>query len=235
MKLLILCSNIREAQGIIDWLQDGIPFDSALKSLFNQTPSSYYCGQKLEMEIELVITGNTMLDVAFQLGRILQCKKFHLVLQLGFCSAYDETLQLGDLVNVINDKPGDVGLLSDESLQDAYNSAMYNINDVPHVKGGFINFTNAYFNAFLPIRKVAAITVNTLNIDCLSIAFRQKQYNVHIETANGLGCTYACLYQKQPFYQLRAVSRVLYQALDDENKAIESLTIQTIELLQKIA
>jgi nucleoside phosphorylase len=235
MKLLILCSNIREAQGIIDWLQDGIPFDSTLKSLFHQTPSSYYAVQKLEMEIELVITGNTMLDVAFQLGRILQCKKFHLVLQLGLCSAYDETLQLGDLVNVINDKPGDVGVLADESLQDAYSSSIYHINDVPHVKGGFINFTNAYFNAFLPIRKVAAITVNTLNIDCSSIAFRQKQFNVHIETANGLGCTYACLYQKQPFYQLRSISRILYHAKVDEIKAIESLTTHALDLLEKIA
>lgn len=235
MKLLILCSNPREAEGIIDWLHDGIPFDSTLTSLFNQTPSSFYAVRKMEMEIELVITGNTMLDVAFQLGRILQLKKYHLVLQLGLCSAYDETLQLGDLVNVINDKPGDVGLLADESLHDAYNSSIYHINDVPQAKGGFINFTNAYFNALLPIRKVAAITVNTINIDSRSLAFRQKQFNVHIETANGLGCAYACLYQKQPFYQLRSVSRILFQAVCDEKKAIESLTTHTLDLLHKIA
>jgi hypothetical protein len=235
MKLLILYSNLGEAQGLIDWLQDGVPFDSALKSLFNQTPSSYYCGQKLEMQIELVITGNTMMDVAFQLGRILPTKKFHLVLQLGLCSAYDASLQLGELVNVINDKPGDIGVQMDDSFIDAYASSVYNLNEVPHARGGFINFTNAYFNAFLPIRKVAAVAVNTMNIDSTLLVFRQQQFKIHVETLNGLGCTYSCLYQKQPFYQLRAVSRMLYQGLNDEKKAIESLTAQTIELLQKIA
>ena len=235
MKLLILCSNLREAHGIIAWLQDGIPFDSELKSLFQQTPTLFYSVKKLDMQIELVITGNTMMDVSFQLGRILQIKKFHLVLQLGLCSAYDNSLQLGELVNVINDKPGDIGILANESLKDAYNSSIYDVNDIPHIKGGFVNFTNAYFNAFLPIRKVAAISVNMVNIDNTSLAFRQKQFNIHIETANGLGCAYACLYQKQPFYQLRSVSRILYQSLFDEQKAIELLTINTIDLLQKIA
>ena len=235
MKLLILFSNLHEAKLLLDWLKKGEAFDSEIKYLFQQTSELHYSFRQADIDIELVITGNTMMDVAFQLGRILTVKKYHLVLQLGLCSTYDESLQVGDLVSVINDKPGDVGIFKENYFSNAYESNIYKIEDYPHNRSGFINLTTAYFNVFLEVKKVASITVNAQNVCSDSLTSRKKDFNIHVETSNGLGCAYACLYQKQPFYQLRTVCFVIPANQRENEKAITSLTEKVIDLIIKIS
>lgn len=235
MKLLILFSNLHEAKLLLDWLKKGVSFDSEIKYLFQQSPESHYSFRQADMDIDLVITGNTMMDVSFQLGRILSHKKYHLVLQLGLCTSYDAKLEIGELVSVINDKAGDVGIQDEHSFSNAYESNQYQIDAYPHNRSGFINLTNAYFNVFLDIRKVASVTVNHQNRGAADLMHRKEDFNIHVETSNGLGCAYACLFQKQPFYQLRTVDFILPSKEMDKERALASLSEKAIELIIKIS
>jgi hypothetical protein len=56
-----------------------------------------------------------------------------------------------------------------------------------------------------------------------------------VETSNGLGCAYACLFKKQPFYQLRTVDFILPSKEMDKERALASLSQKAIELIIKIS
>ena len=63
---------------------------------------------------------------------------------------------------------------------------------------------------------------------------RKDKYQADIETTDGLGFVYACLSERQPFYQLNLVEKKLATREKNTTLTLENLNLELIELLQKI-
>jgi hypothetical protein len=189
-----------------------------------------------------------MFQTTFKVTKTISQKKYHLALKASFCNAYKAELNIGDVVNVIKDKPGDIGIPNltlnpspkerdlnshDKSFADLYDLGLLNSEDFPHFKGAFINMNNSYMNVLMPFRKVVSVTVNQY-ADVNTYEAKREKYKADIETGDGLGFVYPCMYERQPFYQLNAVERNLATGEYDFDQAKEKLNETLLDILQKL-
>lgn len=177
------------------------------------------------MHIDCLLTGANVYDTQFRITQLLLTKKYHLVLQAGYCIGIDPMLSVGTVVNVINDKPFYFEWGA-EQVKTGYETGWFNALYPPHQRGGFINMTNAYFNVMVDIEKVVATTafIGEYPIDPAMKQFMNKA-GAQVRTLNGLGLAYPCLALKQPFYQIRAVR--LNEHTGEENADIATANLKS--------
>ena len=187
----------------------------------------------LQHEIDICETGFGIFQTTFKVTKAISHKKYHLALKASFCNAYKPDLQIGEVVNVIKDKPGDIGIPAETGFSDAYDLGLINNESFPHFKGAFINMNNSYMNVMLPFRKVVSVTVNQY-ADAANYAAKREKYKADIETGDGLGFVYPCMYERQPFYQLNAIERNLAIGESDFENARLKLNETLFDILQKL-
>jgi hypothetical protein len=99
-----------------------------------------------------------------------------------------------------------------------------------------VNKTNAYFNVFLEYKKVASATNSILYADNQMKQNEFKNvYQCHIHTLSGVGFSFACLFAKQSFYQLRIIVNDRSTSNMDVNGAIDKAMPLFIETIKKIS
>lgn len=184
-------------------------------------------------EVTICETGTTVFETAYQVTRALAREKYHLALKMGLGIAYHPEIAVGSAVNIIKEKPGDFGRIQNQQWQDIYALGRLDAEAVPHFKGGFINMNNSYLNVFLEYRKVVGVTVNTFGASALAEQRRQL-YKADVESTNGLGFVYPCLYERQPFYHVLTIQENLATGAVAEQGAKEQLNLYLIEILQRI-
>jgi hypothetical protein len=187
----------------------------------------------LQHEIDVCETGFGIFQTTFKVTKTILQKKYHLALKASFCNAYKPDLQIGDVVNVIKDKPGDIGIPAENGFSDLYDLGLMDAESFPHFKGAFINMNNSYMNVLQPFRKVVSVTVNQYT-DTANYPAKRDKYKADIETGDGLGFVYPCMYERQPFYQLNAVERNLATGEYDPEKARQKLNDTIFDILQKL-
>lgn len=203
MKILIAYAQQNEIQEFLDLINH------------KECPKSFLYKH---IFIDFCETGHTAFETAFNLGGLMKTKRYHLVIFAGLANSLNNLMLDGQVLNVINDIPYQVGLESEHDFKDVYQLNLLDKNKVPHQRGGFINLTNAYFNVFINLMKTASLTTNVLGGNEATLNKKIEHYPIHIETLNGISFQYACLFYKQSFYQLRAVEQNLI--LKTENKAL---------------
>ena len=88
-------------------------------------------------------------------------------------------------------------------------------------------------NVMMPFKKVVSLTVGRY-ADLNDYQMNCEKYKADIETTDGLGFVYPCMYERQPFYQLNAVERNLATGEDDFEKAKLILNETLLDILQKL-
>ncbi|MGB0861569.1 MAG: futalosine hydrolase [Saprospiraceae bacterium] len=178
------------------------PLHLKLKEHFSEEQPFQY--KKNNLEISILITGVGMTATAFALGRILSGEiTFDLVINLGIAGAFDQNLQLGEVVQVVSEQFGDLGVEeADGSFTDMFEMNLLQ-ND------GAIFYENAIQNpnediSFL--KKVKAITVNKVHGYSESISKIEKKYQADIESMEGAAVFYACKLSEVKFLEIRAIS-----------------------------
>jgi hypothetical protein len=195
-------------------------------------------------EIDVCETGYGLFQTSYKITKTLTQKRYHLALKASFCNAYKAELNIGDIVNVIKDKPGDVGLVGGDAnhvqdanhgqaFQDLYDLKLTDIESFPHFKGAFINMNNSYMNVLMPFKKVVSVTVNQY-ADVNTYEAKREKYKADIETGDGLGFVFACMYERQPFYQINCVERNLATGTYDHESAKTKLNDTLLDILQKL-
>ena len=203
----------------------------------------------LQHEIDVCETGSGLFQTTFKVTKTLSQKKYHLALKASLCNAYKPELKIGDIVNVIKDKPGDTGIAAalsfnssseqqdlsrqTQAFRDLYELGMLDSESFPHFKGAYINMNNSYMNVMMPFKKVVSVTVNQY-ADSNSYDAKREKYKADIETMDGLGFVYPCMYERQPFYQLNAVEGNLATEEYDRKKAIQMLNETIFDVIQKL-
>ena len=222
MKLLICCNSLSQINQVVDWLNVNAE---------RQSDSLYKSAQH---EITLLEMGYGGFQVGFHIANHLVANQYHLALKAGFSNAFKDNIAVGEVVNIINDKPADTGVSSHDGFKDLYELNLLSINDKPHQMGGFVNKTNAYLNVFLPFRKVLSLSVNTASSDIALRGLRVAKYNPHIETSDGINFAYTCLFRQQPFYHLSAVEQNFVSGEKNTELAHKNLNEFVIDIIQKI-
>ena len=228
MKLLLCVNRFSDFRTLLEGIAvrgEQLPDPSSANFIY----STHYLGH----EIDICETGFGIFQTTFKITKTLSQKRYHLALKASFCNAYKADLQIGDVVNVIKDKPGDIGMTEENGFKDIYDLGLMNAESFPHFKGAFINMNNSYMNVLMPFRKVVSVTVNQY-ADVANYPIKQEKYKADIETGDGLGFVYPCMYERQPFYQLNVVERNLATGECDFEKAKEKLNETILDILQKL-
>lgn len=225
MKLLICVSSLNDVKGFLENFSSSLLPNSSFRFL--------YSTKILHHEIDILETGVGLYQTTYKLTKVLSQQKYHLALKVSFSNTYKEEIAIGSVLNIVNEKPGDFGMMVDNEWNDHYDFNLLSREDEPHIRGGFINLTNAYMNVFAPFKKVVGVTVNHY-ADKNTFALRKEKYKADCETGDGLGFVYPCLFEKQSFYQLCVVERNLATGEENFNLAKEKMNQTLIDILQKI-
>lgn len=232
MKLLLCLDQLADFKPLLDNINDtGGQMLSPLPD--NQSANFTLQLRYLQHEIDICETGLGSFQSAYKITKTLLQKRYHLAIKASLGNAYNSDINIGDVVNVIKDKPGDVGNGSGMDYHDLYDLQLLNRDSFPHYKGGFINMNNSYMNVFMPYKKVVSVTVNKY-ADSRSFQMRKDKYQADVETRDGLHFVYACMYERQPFYQIVCVENNLPNQTQDRTLSIQSLNNTLFDILQKI-
>ena len=185
------------------------------------------------LDIEVLITGVGAIFTVFELNNILLKNKYDLVLNLGIAGSFNESLNIGDTVNVVSDEFGDIGISDKSNFYTIFEKNFAEANKFPFSQGKLINKNNIFFN---DLKKTKAITVCSTSGSAEQINQRKQKFNADIETMEGASFFYVCMKQDVYFQQIRAISNYVKErkfAEWDIGKATSNLAKTIIEFLDK--
>lgn len=156
------------------------------------------------LEIKILVTGVGMPYTAYSLSKFLALNKVDLAINAGVAGAFSKDLEIGEVVNVIAERFGDLGAEdADGSFMDIHEMDLIPPNDPPFLHGQLNHPLSAEI-AFLP--KVKGLTVNKVHGSAQSIAAIKKKYEVDVESMEGAAFFMTCLLDKVNFLEIRAIS-----------------------------
>lgn len=191
----------------------------------------FHCHQFEGMQVDWLCLNKNVFDAQFRLMQVLQLNRYHLILHLGLCVAVGDYLRPGDVVNIIQEKPGSFQW-EGETFLNGFESGAFEKDLFPQQRGGYINMTNSYFNVFVDFEKVAGVTLPFEHIKDFEGIVKRLQASV--VTTNGMAVAYSCLASKQPFYQIAVVRENRTAGTRDELYAMDQLCLVTDYILDKI-
>ncbi|MEM6697920.1 MAG: futalosine hydrolase [Bacteroidota bacterium] len=209
-----------------------LPLQKYLETNFQQKEEGIF--EREELQIQVLVTGVGQMLTAFALGSILSTQSFDLLLNAGVAGAFDRSLKLGAVVNVVSERLGDLGAEDhDGSFIDVHELGLIEGNTSPFENGISPNPTVMQFD-FLP--NVKALTINKVHGSHQSVAAIQKKYpDVQVESMEGAAFFYAALMADIPFLQIRAISNYV-EARNREawelGLAIEKLNQVLVEMIK---
>jgi len=147
-------------------------------------------------DISTLITGVGMVATAYALGKHLATNHYDLVINLGIAGSFDRNIALGEVVEVTEDRFSELGAEDDEAFL-----------TIDQLGFGESIFKSTYvLPGSLGIKKVSAITVNTVHGNEANIQKLISQINPQLESMEGAAFFYACKEANVPGIQIRAVS-----------------------------
>jgi hypothetical protein len=233
MRLLIAVANLQQIKPFLENLEaQGVELPESLQNS-NAGAKYIHTFKALQHEIDVLEAGVGVYQVSYKTTKALTAQRYHLALQVSTGNAYKAVYSPGTVLNVINEKPGDYGMWVDGEWKDQYDFNLINRDDAPHVRGGLVNMNNSYVNVLMPFKKVVGVTVNDYgNKDTYKV--RLEKYKADVETGDGVGFVYPCLFEKQNFYRLVVVERNLETGEENYDLALKALNDMLIEVVQKL-
>ncbi len=175
---------------------------------------------------DVLITGVGMVATAFALGELFAQKKYGLAINLGIAGSFDRSIVLGEVVEIVEDVLAEFG--AEDGLK------FVPIEDLGFGESRFINKNPMLL---LPLKKVRAITVNTVHGEEQSIQKVTESINPQLESMEGAAFFYACKNSMVPALQIRSISNYVEKRNRESWKiglAIKNLNDFAIEFLKKI-
>lgn len=225
MKLLLCVSSLADVEATLQHFSVGLQSHASLPFV-SQT-------KILQHEVDVLETGVGVYQTTYKLTKALAQQKYHLALKLSFANSYKEEKGLGAVLNIVNEKPGDYGMMVNGEWKDHYDLGLINREHAPHVRGGLVNMTNAYMNVFAPCKKSVGVSVNHY-ADVNRFLWRKEKYKADAETGDGVGFAYSCLFEKQSFYHLAVIERNLATGEENFHLARAKMNETLVDILQKI-
>lgn len=155
-------------------------------------------------EVDTLITGVGMAATTYALTKHLQHNSYDFVIQAGVAGSFDTELPLGEVVQLVSDRYGDMGAEDHEDSLDLFDMGLTDANEFPFSDGS-LRVPESDYDKHIQLRKVSGITVNTVSGSEKTIA-RRKQYGCELESMEGAAFHLVCLQERVPFVQIRSIS-----------------------------
>lgn len=189
------------------------------------------------MVVDILVTGVGMTATAFALGKHLVNKNYDLAINLGVAGAFNRSLELGQVVEVVTDCFPEMGAENGKQFLSLTELQLQKANAFPFEEdkvGGELPediFVNQRW------KKVHGITVNTVHGDEDSIEKISTIFKAEVESMEGAAFFYACRMMDVPCIQLRAISNYVEKRNKKAWKlglAIDRLAEETFYLLNEL-
>ena len=220
-------------------LVSATPFEIAptlhfLETGFNTSGPGVY--QNDDLHITTLITGVGSIATAWHLALHLSGGPVDWAWNAGIAGAFDRSFSLGDVVQVVSEQFGDLGIEeADGRFTDLFKLGLNDPNSPPFITGKLHNPVAAQSN-FLPT--VHGLTVNRVHGSEASIEAARRSFpDVQVETMEGAAFFYGCLLANIPFAEIRGVSNYVEPRNRDNWKletAIENLNRVLIDMIQSL-
>ena len=168
--------------------------------------------------VTVLITGVGMVATTFQLTKHLSQHDYNLILNIGIAGAFENTLQLGEVVQVCTDCFAELGADDTNQFVSVFSLGLIAENEFPFSNRLLKNSLEApYLKAF---KKVNGITVNKVSgnqkaIEKLKAQLIASKYKPETESMEGAAFFYTCFQFNAACIQLRAISNYI----ENRNKA----------------
>ena len=189
--------------------------------------------EKNDVLVHVLITGVGIPLTALNLGSYFGKVEPGLAINAGIAGALNLNLKIGDVVNVVSERFGDLGIEeSDGRFTDVHELGLINADETPFEKG-VLNNPKAVDQQFLP--PANGLTVNKVHGNTSSINSVKSKYNADVESMEGAAFFLACLMSKVDFIEIRSISNFV-ESRNKENwnipLAIDNLNQTLIEMLK---
>ncbi|MGH9144292.1 MAG: futalosine hydrolase [Vicinamibacterales bacterium] len=218
MRILIATATDLEVAPLLERMQS-MPTD-------NTCVDTYACASH---DIDVLITGVGMVATAAWCSRALSQWTYDFALNLGVCGSFDPFLEPGTVVHVVADRLAELGaedgddFLTLEQLRLPGESEFANL-DPPSNPG------------LEQLPAVTGITVNKMHGNARTIALITERFKPQVESMEGAAFMSACLIQKVPFAQVRAVSNFVERRSRESWKmteAIHNLAVAALRIINQ--
>lgn len=179
------------------------------------------------IQIDYLITGVGMVATAYWMGKKINTS-YDFVINAGICGAFNRNIEIGDVVNVIEDTFSELGAQDDTRFLTLSELNLPGTTTLHNI-GKEIN--NAVVAS---IPKVNGITVNTVHGNELAIEKVVDKFHPMVESMEGAAFMMACDLENVPYMQLRAVSNYVERRNRDNWNiplAIKNLNKKLIEIV----
>lgn len=226
MKILLVASSNSE----VKLLRDKLNFVSRI----NNNLQNYRLGT---LDIDILITGHGSVFMAHHLTKTFQSFSYDLAINMGIAGSFDYFLELGFVVNVIQDQFADLGFEEKDAFFTLGEKELLNEDSFPFTGEILRSLGNFEIDTVESLIPVKAITVNTLHGRQENIQKIKSKFKCELETMSGAAFFYVCLMEKVPFLQIRSVSYFIeIRKVDNWNLplAIGNLPATVLEILQEL-
>ena len=173
-------------------------------------------------DFEILITGIGMLNTSISLTQRLSSGKYDLLINIGVAGSFNPELNIGDVVEVVEEKISELGFEDGESFSE-FNE--FNLKNI---------FENKSKTDLLSVR---SITVNRVHGNKRSITEIINRLNPDIENMEGAAFFQVCNTFNVPCIQIRAISnKVEHRNKDNWNLplAIKNLNNKAEEIIAEL-
>lgn len=224
MDLLLVSATPFEIQPTLDFLE---------REFVRHRPFQF---QKGELTVHVLITGVGMVPTAYALGRVLSGRSYDLAVNAGIAGSFRRDWPLGQVVQVISERLGDLGVETAEGgFRSVFDLDLLDGAAEPFTEGVLQNKSGAAFD-FLP--KAQGLTVNKVHGARASIEQVRTRYpEVEVESMEGGAFFYACLLENISFLEIRSLSNYVEPRNRDNwevGKAIGNLNATLREVLRSL-
>jgi futalosine hydrolase len=154
---------------------------------------------------DFLVTGIGMTATAYHLAKN-NMKKYDLVVNIGLAGSFKKKISIGEVVNVASDCFADLGAEDGSNFLTLAEMKLQKKNQFPYRNEKLFNLTSKKYPALKELRKVNAVTINTVHGSEKSIRGVVRKFNPDIESMEGAAFFYVCMMEKVSCLQLRAIS-----------------------------
>ena len=176
------------------------------------------------VQIDFLVTGVGMVATTFQLTRQLFEKQYDLVINAGIAGAFNRSIQIGDVVEVEEDRFYELGAEDHDDFISADRMGLLATQDV---------LLKSNHGRSLHLSKYNGITVNKVHGKQTSIDQAIKRVNPDVESMEGAAVFYVCDMLNHKCVQIRGISNYveprnksnwnIQLAITNMNTAIETI------------
>jgi len=225
MDILIVSPTFVTLQNFISQLQ-----------LIDNYGKNYARFKLAENEFDILISGYGGSISSHWINKAIQRKNYDLVIHIGRSYALNDKLELGSLVNVVDDYFGDIGFNYESGFQSFYDLDLISKSEAPFTNGILENSAD-YSEILTSFPKVSGMTCNTIPSSLFQIGEIYIKNYPEVISSEGAAVLYACLESNIDLIQLSYVASRIEKAsekLNIDDQEIEIITTNLKELLIKL-